>query len=40
MRTQADTDIAHKMFGQIKMKILWYINRHTLILEKGMANQE
>ena len=25
------TYIAHNMFGQIKMEIPWYINRHTLI---------
>ena len=32
MRTQAEpTYIAHSMFGQIKMEILWYIIRHTLI---------
>jgi hypothetical protein len=35
MRTQAEsTDIAHNMFGQIKMEIPWYINRHTLISRK------
>ena len=29
MRTQAEpTYIAHNMFGQIKMEIPWYINRH------------
>ena len=25
---------AHNMFGQIKMEIPWYINRHTLISRK------
>jgi hypothetical protein len=31
MRTQAEsTDIAHNMFGQIKVKILWYSSRHML----------
>jgi hypothetical protein len=31
LRTQAEsTYIAHNMFGQIKMKIPWYNNRHTL----------
>ena len=35
MRTQAEsTYIAHNMFGQIKMEIPWYINRHTLISRK------
>ena len=35
MRTQAEiTDIAHNMFGQIKMKIPWYNCRHTLISRK------
>ena len=35
MRTQAEsTYIAHDMFGQIKMEIPWYINRHTLISRK------
>ena len=35
MRTQAEsTKIAHNMFGQIKMQIPWYINRHTLISKK------
>ena len=41
MRTQADsTDIAHTTFGQIKMEILWYNSRHTLISRKRVANQE
>jgi len=32
MRTQAEsTYIAHNMFGQIKIEIPWYIDRHTLI---------
>jgi len=32
MRLQAEsTNIAHYMFGQIKMEILWYNSRHTLI---------
>ena len=32
IHTQSEsTYIAHNMFGQIKMEILWYINRHTLI---------
>jgi hypothetical protein len=32
MRTQAEsTDITQNMFGQIKMKLPWYISRHTLI---------
>ena len=35
MCTQAkSTYIAHNMFGQIKMEIPWYINRHTLISRK------
>ena len=35
MRTQAEsTYIAHNMFGQIKIEIPWYINRHTLISRK------
>ena len=35
IRTQAEsTYIAHNMFGQIKMEIPWYINRHTLISRK------
>ena len=35
MRTQAEsTHIVHNMFGQIKMEIPWYINRHTLISRK------
>ena len=35
MRTQAEsTYIAHNMFGEIKMEILWYINLHTLISRK------
>ena len=35
MHTQAEsTYIAHNMFGQIKMEIPWYINRHTLISRK------
>ena len=35
MRTQAEsTDIAHNMFGQIKMRILWYNSRQTLISRK------
>ena len=35
MRTQAESSyFAHNMFGQIKMEILWYINRHTLISSK------
>jgi len=35
MRTQAEpTLIAHNMFGQIKMEIPWYINRHTFISRK------
>jgi len=35
MRTQAEfTDIAHNMFGQIKMEIPWYNSRHTLISRK------
>ena len=35
MRTQAEfTYIAHNMFGQTKMEILWYINQHTLISRK------
>ena len=35
MRTWAEsTYIAHNMFGQIKMEIPWYINRHTLISRK------
>ena len=35
MCTQAEsTDIAHNMFGQIKMKIPWYSSWHALILRK------
>jgi len=35
MRTQAEfTYIALNMFGQIKMEIPWYINRHTLISKR------
>ena len=35
MRAQAEsTDIAHNMFGQIKLKILWYNSRHMLITRK------
>ena len=35
MRTQTEsTDIAFNMFGQIKMEIPWYINRHTLVSRK------
>ena len=35
MRTQAEsTYIAHNMFGQIKMEVPWYINRHALISRK------
>ena len=35
MRTQAEsTDIAHNMFGQIKMEIPWNNSRHTLISRK------
>jgi len=41
MRTQAEpTDTVHNMFGQIKMKIVWYSIRHTFIIKKGMVNQE
>jgi hypothetical protein len=35
MCTQAEpTGIAHSMFKQVKMKILWYSSRHTLITRK------
>jgi hypothetical protein len=34
------TYIAHNMFGQIKMEIPLYNSGHTLIIEKGVANQE
>jgi hypothetical protein len=35
IHTQSEsTYIAHNMFGQIKMEILWYKNRHTLISRK------
>ena len=41
MRTQAEsTYIAHYMFGQIKMEIPWYINRHTLISRKRDGKPE
>ena len=33
-RTQNASYIAHNMFGQIKVEIPWYINRHTLISRK------
>jgi len=41
MRTQAEsTDIAHKMFGQIKMKKPWYNNWHIYWWPKDLSKHQ